>query len=158
MSGNLLLIISILGLIVLVVLVLTILLYFYVKRQGDQRAREVDWLRKNGTRITAYVMDVSTTGDRRTSGSVDFALDELGGASYARTNLDYRASVTPPSYHVVAKGMHPQTHKYYNFKRTVSRDELPKHYTPGSDVSFEVSVLIDHKNPGRYYMELPPSS
>ena len=33
-----------------------------------------------------------------------------------------------------------------------------EHYTPGSDVSFEVSVLIDPKNPKRYYMELPRSS
>lgn len=158
MSGNLLLVITILGPIVLFMLILTFLLYFYIKRQADQRARDVDWLRKNGTRITAYVVDVSSTGDHRTSAGVNFALDELGGASYAQTNLDYRASMTPASYHVLAEGMHPQTHKYYTFKRTVSRDELPEHYTPGSNVGFEVSVLIDPKNPGRYYMELPPSS
>lgn len=158
MSGNLLLILMILGPIVLVMLVLTTILFISTKRQADQRVHEVDWLRKNGTRITAYVVDVSTTGDHRTSGSVNFALDELSGASYAQKNLDYRASVTPASYHVVAEGMHPQTHKYYTFKRTVSRDELPERYTPGSNVSFEVSVLIDPKNPERYYMELPLSS
>lgn len=125
----------------------------FLNRPVEKQANDVAKLRANGTRITAYVMNVNTV-DHSVS-DVGFFLDEVDGRS---SILETRRFLSGASYRVVAQGMDPRTHKYFTFERIVDRDELPKNYTPGSDVSFEVSVWIDPKNPRHYYMELPPPS
>jgi hypothetical protein len=159
MNGTTILIIAVMGSIGLVTLVGALLFIYYENRQIAQGKVDIQWLRENGTRITAFVENVTTT-DYSKVAEASVVLDVLdGGASTRQEARDVRNMLSSsPSYRVIARGMYPPTQKYYTFERSVGWDELPKHYTPGSDVSFEVSVLIDPKNPKRYYMELPSSS
>lgn len=157
MNENIIIIVAVLAGLALIILVGSFFLRRYSKNLESNRTSNLAWLQQYGKRVTAYVMNVSG-GEGNTAANVGYAVDEVLGTTPQQLGRDMRAaSAGSNTYHVVAQWTNPETQKSYTFGGTFTHDELPKQYTPGSNVTFEVTVLMDPANPKRYVMELPPS-
>ncbi len=101
-----------------------------------KRASDVNWLKKNGTRITAMVSDIETK-----RGSRQVAYYSQGRTAYRTEWYTY--------YVIVAHWANPYTQQMHTF-HSDRLNIYPKRYYSGSGIS----VLIDPQNLGRYLVEV----
>lgn len=157
MNENTIFIVTLFAGLALIILVVSLITRRYSKSLESNRASNLAWLQQYGKRVTAYVMSVQG-GEGNSAARMEYAVDNVLGATPRQLGRDMQAaSAGINTYHVVAQWTNPETQKSYTFSGTFTRDELPQHYIPGSDVTFEVTVLIDSNNPKRYMMQLPRS-
>lgn len=101
-----------------------------------KRAADINWLKKNGSRVIATVDEIKKkTGSRQVSYTV-------GGRTQYRTE-------TYTYYVLTAHWTDPRTRQTHTFRRD-NLNSYPRKYAQGSGIS----VLIDQQNPGRYFVEV----
>lgn len=112
------------------------LIGLYIIIRMVKRASDVNWLKKNGTRITATVTEIKKrTGSRQVSYSTG-------------TGTQYRTE-TYTYYVIIAQWVNPYTQSTHTFHSN-NLSFYPRKYAQGS----AISVLIDPQNPGRYLVEV----
>jgi len=101
-----------------------------------KRASDINWLKKNGTRIVATVADI-----KRKTGSRQVSYSTGTGTQYRTETYTY--------YVVTAHWVNPYTQSAHTFHSS-NLHSYPRRYSNGSPIN----VLIDPQNPGRYLVEV----
>jgi hypothetical protein len=111
----------------------SLLIGLLVMRASLKRAANVNWLKSNGTRITARVVDIEKKwGSRQVP---------IGPNGQMQTQ-------TFQYYEIVTQWIDSRTNQLYTF-RSNNLNSYPRKFSKGSSIS----VLIDPNNLGRYLVE-----
>lgn len=101
-----------------------------------KRASDINWLKKNGTRITAMVTEI-----KRKTGSRQVSYSTGNGTQYRTETYTY--------YVLSAHWVNPYNQQAYTF-HSGNLYSYPRKYAQGSPIN----VLIDPQNTGRYLVEI----